>query len=120
MRTFLNVAIFPEDTVRQLVVSGAFLFARSQTVNYLELPAGHKQKNGKANIWATLCTIYDLKNSPKLWFSCLIQYLEQQGYRQHEAQPCIYFNQVSGEYPTTLVVISVDNILYASRPLEAL
>ena len=74
--------------LRQLDVLTAFLFARSNTPTFLELPAGHPRKQGKTNIWKSHCATYDLKKVPQVLYGSLSQCLLSEGFARYLTQPC--------------------------------
>ena len=59
-------------------------------------------------------SIYGLKLSPRCWNSTIDIYLQESGFSQSKADPCIYLKDAGGETPIYLGVY-VDEIIIAAK-----
>ena len=76
--------------VRQVDVSTAFLYGRRNKPIYLELSAGHPQKDGKSKIWKGFTAIYGLDDASKIWNEALDEFLVKYGFVKCPVEMCLY------------------------------
>ena len=67
LRTFVMLSLDFDHPFRQLDVNSAFLYGRVSDPIFVELPAGHAQKDGHRLVWKTNCAISGLAQSPQIW-----------------------------------------------------
>ena len=76
--------------IHQMDVVSAFLNGKLDEEIYMEQPDGYVVA-GKENLVCKLKkSLYGLKQSPWCWYSAFKDYLESMGFKQSEADPCVY------------------------------
>ena len=119
-RVFMIFSRCFDGKMKQLDVSGAFLYGRLKRPVYLELPQGHPRKTGTAKVWKSLSAVYGLCESPGVWYNTLHQCLLDFGCKNLCTESCLYFWKAQ---PTTtvsnafnwdlLIVIYVDDVIFS-------
>lgn len=110
VRLLLAIAAAYDLPVGQNDVRRAFLYSRRSTPTYLELPSGHKKRDGKTYVWRTYGITYGLLDAPIWWNNTLHNFLTEHGYQRSEAEACLYSKWNDKDF--IWIVIHVDDMLY--------
>lgn len=108
VRTVVGVAASFGLKLHQLDVKNAYLNGKIDEEIFLELPQGHARKAGKELVYKTVCSIYGLKEAPKVWNQRLHSFLCSLGFKNCPVEKCLY--RKDGFY----LVVYVDDILFCS------
>ena len=101
-------------------VTTAFLNGTLEEEEFMKQPEGFVIE-GKEGILCKLNkSIHGLKQSPRCWNSTIDSYLQESGFSQSKADPCIYFKDAGGEAPIYLGVNVGDIIIVAKSDLQLL
>ena len=109
LRTVLALAATSGDSVFQMDVDTAFLYAPVEEDIYMRHPEGYTLGNPKT-VLKLKKSLYGLKQSPRNWNSTLHNWLVADGFVQSTADPGLYI------YPDScLLAIYVDDIIYSVK-----
>lgn len=92
IRVLLSVAVCDEGlSLRQFDVATAFLNGKLKEELYMKQPEGYN--NGTGRLCKLKKSLYALKQAPRCWNSCIHDFLIESGFKQTEADPCLYFRK---------------------------
>ena len=110
-----TMAAQPGTILEQLDVSTAFLNGELDEIVYVSEPPGYENgQQGEA--WLLHRALYGLKQAPRVWYKRLKGELEELGFKQSSADPCLYVRD--SKQGTTYVLTHVDDILVGGAPTE--
>jgi len=104
LRLLLALAISKKWSHRQFDVKTAFLNGLLLQVVYMEIPEGLNLPEGMCCLLRK--ALYGLKQSPREWHACLTKFLESQGFKRTNFDPCLFFRRD----PLCLINIYVDDL----------
>ncbi len=99
--------------LHQMDVTSAFLNGSIKEEIYMKQPEGFEMKDKENKFCRLKKSLYGLKQSPRCWNETLHRELCQLGYRQSDADPCIYTQKK--EESLVFLAVYVDDIIVASR-----
>jgi len=103
--------------VKQLDVTGAFLYGKADRPIYVKQPPGHDDGTGR--VCKLKRALYGLKQAPRIWQETLLTSLQGLGFTQATMDPSLYILKLDGE--VVFLVDFVDDMLIISRsdpPIE--
>ena len=104
LRLLLALATSRKWSHRQLDVKTAFLNGLLPQSIFIEPPEGIILLEGMCCL---LCkALYGLKQSPREWHICLTRFLESQGFKRTNFDPCLFFRQE----PFCFINIYIDDL----------
>ena len=118
VRTLLQVAINDDMMLYQLDVKTAYLNAPIDCDIYLCQPKGFvvSNDNGEELVWKLKKSLYGLKQSGRMWYNLLHNFLVDNNFVQSMADHCVY---VLGHGSQKLILIVwVDDIIIAASDVE--
>ena len=60
--------------------------------------------------------LYGLRESPRVWYECLDEYLNDLGFKKSKIDYCVYFLKIKNE--KIYLIIFVDDLLICSKNIE--
>ena len=97
--------------VKQIDVTGAFLYGQADKEIYVRQPPGHDDGTGR--VCRLRRALYGLKQAPRIWEETLRASLNGIGFKGSDIDPSLYLAQKDGEM--VLLLDFVDDMLIASR-----
>ncbi|GFU02586.1 retrovirus-related Pol polyprotein from transposon TNT 1-94 [Trichonephila clavipes] len=110
IRTVLSIAAEERMHLTQFDVSTAFLYGDLEETLFMKQPEGFKDGSGR--VCKLKHSSYGLKQSPRCWNKCFGQFLTDLGFKESEADPCLYIRERKGR--KLLIVLYVDDGLIAA------
>ena len=129
LRAILSIIANKNWYGHQIDVDTAFLIAELKETVYIDIPEGmtdlasvpdtRNQPSQKDRVVLKLRkNLYGLKQAPRNWFLTLHTWLENYGFKQSNADPCIYVLRESSQH--LILSVYVDDLLIASPDLSDL
>ncbi len=114
IRTLLAFAVQHEMLIHQMDVVTAFLNGRLDEEIYMQQPEGYIKAGEEHLVCKLKKSLYGLKQSPRCWNREFHDYMMKIGFKQTEADPCIYINSkdlfaIVGVYVDDLILITESN-----------
>jgi hypothetical protein len=109
VRIVLIMTILLNLENKQIDYTAAFLQAPLDHDVYVEMP---KLFQVKGKVWKLQRAIYGLKDAPRAYFIHTKNKLEELGFRQSDADPCLFIS------PTVICLIYVDDALFVYKSPE--
>jgi hypothetical protein len=109
VRIVLIMTILLNLENKQIDYTAAFLQAPIDHDVYVEMP---KLFQVKGKVWKLQRAIYGLKDAPRAYFIHTKNKLEELGFRQVDADPCLFIS------PTVICLIYVDDALFVYKSPE--
>ncbi|CAN3503153.1 Retrotransposon Gag-Pol polyprotein [Diutina catenulata] len=118
LRLFLVFALEEDMELYQTDVDTAFLNAEIDSDIFIRVPAGLSQdyprQHGKTPLLRLRKAVYGLKQSSRLWYQCLHNFLLSNGFVDSAAADSLYVRVHDGRVVVALAVF-VDDIVIAAR-----
>ena len=109
VRVVLIMTILLDLENKQIDYTAAFLQAPIDHDVYVEMP---KLFQVEGQVWKLQRAIYGLKDAPRAYFIHTKNKLEELGFRQSDADPCLFIS------PTVICLIYVDDALFVYKSPE--
>jgi transposase InsO family protein len=116
LRALLALCAAHNLELHQLDIKTAFLNGELEEMVYIEQPPGYMEGDGTL-VCRLNRALYGLRQAPRAWHLKLKNELEHIGFTSSSADPGLY-TCTSGEH-TVFVMVYVDDILIASKSLDA-
>lgn len=110
LRTLLTIAGRDEMQVRHVDVKTAYLNGDLKETIYMRVPPGLRVEKGQ--VCRLRKSLYGLKQSARVWNQKLNDVMKRLGFRQADADPCLYVRKTSGG--TVYILVYVDDMLIAT------
>ncbi|CAI7886309.1 unnamed protein product [Closterium sp. NIES-54] len=117
LRIFLSIVAVLDLNLMQLDMKNAFLQSKLDRVLYMYQPDYFD--DGTGQVCKLLKSLYELKQSPLLWYRALDGVLEGAGWKKSQVDEALYF-KASNNGMTCWVLVYVDDLLAASSSLAML
>jgi hypothetical protein len=120
IRTIFAIAAMKGLEIHQMDVKAAYLNGEIDKELFLEQPEGYETPECPRNKYVCKLNkaLYGLKQAGRLWNITLHRYLISQSYHQISSEPCVYVQQVKGNF--TIIAVYVDDLAIASNDTKAL
>ncbi len=115
-RTLMAVVAAQDLELHHLDIKTAFLYGELEENVYIQQPKGYEEGGSKLACHLHKA-IYGLKQAPRVWHERLHRELELYGFKASTADPSLYVYH--GKKSKTYLLIYVDDILIASKTLDA-
>lgn len=115
IRAVLAIAAKDNMNLRQFDVTTAFLNGSVDEEIYVKQPEGFQ--DGTNRVCKLKRSLYGLKQAPRCWNSCIVEFLKSIGFKQSEADPCL-FTRTRGQ-SKVIIGLYVDDGLVASNTSAA-
>jgi hypothetical protein len=102
--------------IHKMDVKTAFLNGLIEEEVYIEKPLGFEVHGRDSHVCRLKKALYELKQSPRAWYSRIDAYLKQLGFEKSEADPNLYFIMV-GEDPLILLLYVDDLFIIGEERL---
>ena len=116
IRALLAYAIQNDMILHQMDVVTAFLNGTLEENIYMQQPAGYIQPGKEKLVCKLKKSIYGLKQSPRCWNKAFKEYMESIGFKQSNADPCIFIKTEESE--KIIVAVYVDDLIIATKTNE--
>ena len=123
IRTLLALANTCDWEVHQMDVHTAFLQGDLDEEIYMKQPDGYTDEENPNHVCKLKKSLYGLKQAARCWNSAIDGYLKSDGYKQVEADPCLYIKSVkqqNGKINFVILSLHVDDILLFSNDIVML
>jgi hypothetical protein len=111
IRLFLAIANYHNWEIDQVDIVAAFLNGDLEETIYMEPPEGSGISNDK--VLRLNKALYGLKQSPRCFNKSLDKWLQEQGFKATNGDPCLYHRSI--DHHTILISLHVDDQLIASN-----
>jgi histone deacetylase 1/2 len=118
IRLVLSIAVSRGWSLRQLDVKNAFLHGVLEEEVYMKQPPGYEDPHTPNHICKLDKALYDLKQAPRAWYSCLSTKLQQLGFRPSQGDTSLFIYDTPGI--TVYVLVYVDDIIVTSSSHQAI
>jgi len=109
VRSVLAVTAKEKLHLQQFDVKTAFLYGTLQEEVFMTQPEGFNDKSGR--VCRLYKSLYGLKQSPRCWNQCFVDFVKKQNLKASTADPCLFVRQKDGK--KLFVAIYVDDGLVA-------
>ena len=116
IRALLAYAIQNDMILHQMDVVTAFLNGTLEENIYMQQPAGYIQPGKEKLVCKLKKSIYGLKQFPRCWNKAFKEYMESIGFKQSNADPCIFIKTEESE--KIIVAVYVDDLIIATKTNE--
>ena len=111
VRVFLALAAQLQLPVYQFDVKSAFLNGTLEEEVYVSQPEGFVIFGSEDKVYRLIKALYDLKQSPRTWYSKIDAFFHESGFIRSENEPTLYMKRQSdGEF--LVVCLYVDDMIY--------
>jgi transposase InsO family protein len=114
VRALLSVSAQENMYLVQFDVATAFLNGKLEEEIYMQQPEGFH--DGTSKVWKLNRSLYGLKQAPRCWNSCFEAILLEMGFKQCEADCCLYTKEIDDN--KLLITLYVDDGLVAATTEE--
>lgn len=111
LKIFLNICLQKMYIINQMDVESAFLNGYLKSEIYVKQPEGFDDNSGR--VWKLKKALYGLRESPRVWYECLDEYLENIGFKRSDNDYCLYIKD-DKTHPLYLIIF-VDDLLIGSK-----
>lgn len=111
IRSLLSVAAVEHLSLTQFDVSTAFLYGQVDEVIYMTQPEGYK--DGTDRVCRLNKSLYGLKQAPRCWSTRFNKFMELQGFKKSDADPCLFIKEDGKS--KLIVALYVDDGLIATN-----
>ena len=111
-RALVALAVKHGLQLHQMDVTTAFLHGVLEEDVYMKQPEGFERSGEEHMVCKLKKSLYGLKQSPRCWNTALDQKLQEMGFRQTNADPCLYMKIDGGP---AYVAVYVDDLVIAAK-----
>ncbi|KAM0028529.1 putative RNA-directed DNA polymerase [Helianthus debilis subsp. tardiflorus] len=122
LRFIIGLAISEGLQMRLMDVVTAYLYGTLENDIYMKIPKELKMPEALKSIPRDMCAIKlkrslnGLKQSGRMWYKRLSEYLEKEGYKSDIISPCVFIKRSLSKF--TIVAVYVDDINIIGAPEE--
>jgi Reverse transcriptase (RNA-dependent DNA polymerase) len=116
VRILLSIAVNLGWSLCQMDVKNAFLQGTLEEEVYMSLPPGYKNDTDDNLVCKLYKSIYELKQSPRAWYSKLSHFLLLHNFIKSSADSSIFIKHLNNK--TTIVLVYVDDIIITGNDKE--
>jgi len=98
----------------QMDVETAFLNGTVKSEVFVKQPTGYDDKSGK--VCKLNKALYGLRESPRTWYECFDEYIQNLGFQRSESDYCLYIKQENDE--TIYLILFVDDLLICGKTMK--
>lgn len=102
-------------TIHQMDVVTAFLNGNLDEDIFMQQPDGYVQTGQEHLVCKLNKSLYGLKQSPRCWNAVFHEYMEHIGFKQGNADPCVYTRSAD---VTTIIAVYVDDLIMMSETTQ--
>ena len=115
IRALLAYAVQNDMLIHQMDVVTAFLNGTLSEEIYMQQPDGYVVPGKEHLVCRLKKSLYGLKQSPRCWNTAFREHLEQIGFKQNPADPCVF---TRCENTMTIVAVYVDDLIVIAKTTE--
>ncbi|KAI3811307.1 hypothetical protein L1987_21028 [Smallanthus sonchifolius] len=122
LRFLIGLSISKGLQMRLMDVVTAYLYGTLENDIYMKIPKGLKLPEALKSTPRDMCAIklkrslYGLKQSGRMWYNRLSEYLEKEGYKSDVISPCVFIKRSFSKF--TIIAVYVDDINIIGSPEE--
>ncbi|KAJ0567534.1 putative RNA-directed DNA polymerase [Helianthus annuus] len=122
LRFLIGLTISEGLHMRLMDVVTAYLYGTLENDIYMKIPKGLKLPEALKSTPRDMCSIklqrslYGLKQSGRMWYNRLSEYLEKEGYKSDVISPCVFIKRSLLNF--TIIAVYVDDINIIGSPEE--
>ena len=123
LRYLVSLAVSNKLDMHLMDVVTAYLYGSLDTEIYMKIPEGFKlpeaYKISRENYAIRLHkSLYGLKQSGRMWYNRLSEYLLKEGYKNDPISPCVFIKRNGSEF--VIIAVYVDGLNIIGTPEELL
>ncbi|GKE07118.1 retrovirus-related pol polyprotein from transposon TNT 1-94 [Tanacetum coccineum] len=113
-RYLISLAVFENLDMRLIDVVTVYLYGPLDSDIYMKIPEGFKMPEAlsiKPKYMYSLKlqrSLYGLKQSGRIWYNCLSDYLITKGYKSNLICPCVFIKKTT--YGLVIIVVYIDDL----------
>ena len=115
IQTLLAFAVQNNMLIHQMDVVIAFLNGELEEEIYMQQPDGYALPGKEHLVCKLKKSLYGLKQSPRCWNKAFQEYMEQIGFNESAADPCVYIRAMN---TMNVVAVYVDDLILIAATLE--
>jgi hypothetical protein len=121
-RYLISMAVQMSLSMQLMDVVTAYLYGSLKSDIYMKVPEGLKMPNPKENRNAYCVklqkSLYGLKQSGRMWYNRLSEFLIQKGYSNNDDCPCVFIKKSSNGFCIISVYVDDLNIIGSTPDIE--
>jgi hypothetical protein len=118
IRFLLSIAVTFDLEVEQMDVKTTFLHGDLEEEIYMKQPEGFVVKGKKELVCKLKKSLYDLKQSPRMWYQKFDTYILGLGFVRSRVDHCVYSKKVGNHF--IYVVLYVDDMLLVGNNMDVI
>ncbi|CAH9125250.1 unnamed protein product, partial [Cuscuta epithymum] len=122
LRFLIGMSVFERLQMRLMDVVTAYLYGSLDTDIYMRIPEGFKIPDAYSSKSRDLFSIklqkslYGLKQSGRMWYNRLSEYLIKEGYKNDPISPCVFIQRSESGF--AIIAVYVDDLNIIGTPNE--
>ncbi|CAH9090012.1 unnamed protein product [Cuscuta epithymum] len=122
LRFLIGMSVFERLQMRLMDVVTAYLYGSLDTDIYMRIPGGFKIPDAYSSKSRDLFSIklqkslYGLKQSGRMWYNRLSEYLIKEGYKNDPISPCVFIQRSESGF--AIIAVYVDDLNIIGTPNE--
>ncbi|GJV23042.1 disease resistance CC-NBS-LRR class family protein [Tanacetum coccineum] len=123
-RYLISIAVFKNLEMRRMDVVTAYLYGSIDNAIYMKIPEGFKIHNSLSSKPREMCSIklkrslYGLKQSGRMWYNRLSDYLISKGYINNLICPCVFIKKTMPGFVIIAVYVDDLNIIGTNKEIQ--
>ncbi|KAL0553874.1 hypothetical protein IC582_007778 [Cucumis melo] len=117
LRYLISLVVCENLDMHLMDVVTAYLYGSLENEIYMKMPEGFKIPESYNSNSRELCSIklqrslYGLKQSRRMWYNCLSEYLLKEGYQNNPICPCVFIKKLQSGFAIIAVYVDDLNII---------
>ncbi len=107
----IAIATQEDIELHQMDMDITFLNGNIKEDIYMDQPASYIESSRPNMVCKLQRSLYGLKQAPRAWNNMIDKFLKESGYRQSQANVCVYIKDKGGE--KTTIALYINNLLIA-------
>ena len=116
LRILLTIVAAQDLELYQMDADTAFLNGTLEEDIYMDFPDGYQRQDKKSTGLKLVRSLYDLKQSPRIWWQLISTYLEGLGFTRLSADWGLYYRKKKQAY----LLLYVDDVLIAAQEISTI
>ena len=115
IRTLISLAVEKKMLIHQMDVVTAFLNGNLEEEIYMRQPEGYIEAGQEHLVCKLKKSLYGLKQSPRCWNTAFKDFMQEIGYVQSVADPCVFIKKAN---TLSVVAVYVDDLILLAETEE--
>ena len=122
LRFFISLTTAENLQMRLMDIVTAYLYGSLNSDIYMKIPEGlklpeaYKSKSREMYSIKLQRSLYGLKQSGRMWYNRLSEYLMKEGYKSNEISPCVFIKRSVSNF--VIIAVYVDDLNIIGSPEE--